>query len=58
MQRMMLVAFTMLCLVGAGSLTLADDAMKTELDKMKADIKGEKEAMKADVKAEQDVMKA
>src|SRR5262249_4125078 len=58
MQRMILVAFTMLCLVGVGSLTLADDAMKTELDKMKADIKGEKEAMKADVKAEQDAMKA
>ncbi len=52
MQKVMIVALTMFCLVGASSLTMADDFIKGEMDKMKA----EKDAMKTDVKSEQEAM--
>jgi hypothetical protein len=33
MQKLIVVGFTMLCLVGAGSLAMADDAMKGEMER-------------------------
>jgi hypothetical protein len=41
MQKLIVVGFTTLCLVGPGSLAMADDAMKGEMDKMKADTKAQ-----------------
>jgi Sec-independent protein translocase protein TatA len=58
MQRLLIVAFAALCLAGASSLALAEDAMMGEMDKMKSDIKTEKESMKADTKAKKAEMKS
>ncbi|MDN5943519.1 MAG: hypothetical protein L0H94_16705 [Nitrospira sp.] len=41
MQKSIVVAFAALCLMGASSLALADDAMKSEMGKMKDEMKAE-----------------
>jgi phenylalanyl-tRNA synthetase alpha subunit len=57
MQRWVGIAFAALCLMGVNSLGAADDAMKADIDKMKADMKMEKDAIKADMKAKKTEMK-
>ena len=57
MQKLIVVAFTALCMVGASSLALADDAMKGEMGNMKDEMKAEKDAMKGDMKAKKEEMK-
>ncbi|RPH74644.1 MAG: hypothetical protein EHM80_17600 [Nitrospiraceae bacterium] len=66
MQKSIVVAFAALCLMGASSLALADDAMKGEMknemkaekDAMKSEMKAKKEEMKGKMKARKDAMKA
>ena len=58
MQKLIVMSVAVLCLVGAGSLAMADEAIKGELDAMKSDITAEKESMKADVKSKKEAMKA
>src|SRR5574342_319658 len=58
MHKMLMAVFAFLCLVGSASFVMADDAMKGELDKMKADMKADQDSMKADMKAQQDALKA
>jgi Sec-independent protein translocase protein TatA len=50
MQKLIVVAFAALCLIGTSSLALADDAMKGEIGNMKDEMKAEKDAMKGDMK--------
>jgi Sec-independent protein translocase protein TatA len=64
-QKLIVVAFAALCLLGASSLLLADDAMKGEMGNMKDEMKAEKDAMKAQrhemkgkMKAHKDAAKA
>jgi hypothetical protein len=45
MLRLIGVAFAALCLIGTGSLTMADDATKGEMGNMKDGMKAEKGAM-------------
>ena len=47
MQKLIVVGFAALCLLGTSSVLLADDAMKGEMGNMKDEMKAEKEAMKA-----------
>jgi Sec-independent protein translocase protein TatA len=62
MQKLIVIAFVVLCLIGPSSLVLADDAMKSEMgnmtDEMKGDMKAKKEEMKGKMKARRDAMKA
>jgi hypothetical protein len=57
MHKLVIIVFATLYLMGVSSLVVADDAMKGDMDKMRADIKAEKEAMKADMKAKKAEMK-
>ena len=57
MQKLIVASVALLCLVGAGSLAMADDAMKGAMDSMKADVKAEKDSMKADVQGKKEEMK-
>ena len=57
MQKLITVAFAALCLVGTSSLTLADDAMKSEKGNMKGEMKAEKEAAKGEMKGKKSEMK-
>ena len=57
MQKSIVVAFAALCLMGASSLALADDAVKGEMGKMKDEMKAEKNAMKSDMTAKKEEMK-
>ena len=57
MQKLIVVAFTALCLTGTSSLALADEAMKGEMGNMKDEMKAEKNAMKGDMKAKKEEMK-
>jgi Sec-independent protein translocase protein TatA len=57
MQKLIVVAFAALCLLGTSSLLLADDAMKGEMGNMKDEMKAEKDAMKGDMKAKKEEMK-
>src|SRR5437879_1865559 len=57
MLRLIGVAFAALCLIGTGSLTMADDATKGEMGNMKDGMKAEKGAMKGDMKAKREEMK-
>jgi Sec-independent protein translocase protein TatA len=50
MQKLIVVAFAALCLIGTSSLALADDAMKGEMGNMNDEMKAEKDAMKGDMK--------
>jgi hypothetical protein len=54
MLRLIGVAFAALCLIGTGSLTMADDATKGEMGNMKDGMKAEKGAMKGDMKAKKE----
>ena len=47
MQKSIIVAFAALCLMGASSLALADDAVKGEMGEMKDEMKAEKNGMRA-----------
>lgn len=47
MQKLIVVAFAALCLLGTSSLVLADDAMEGEMGNMKDEMKAEKDARKA-----------
>lgn len=58
MQKSIVVAFAVLCLIGTSSLALADDAMKGEMGNMKDEMKAEKNAMKGEKKAKKEEMKA
>ena len=42
MQKLIVVAFAALCLIGTSSLALADEAMKGEMGNMKDEMKAEK----------------
>ena len=57
MLRLIGVAFAALCLIGTGSLTMADDATKGEMGNTKDGMKAEKGAMKGKMKARKDAMK-
>ena len=57
MHRLIVVAFAALCLIGTSSFALADDAMKSEMGQMKADVKGKKVEMKAKTKASKEAKK-
>ena len=48
MQKLIVAAFTALCMFGAGSLAMADEAIKGEADTMKSDAAAEKESGKSD----------
>jgi len=51
------VAFAALCLLGASSLALADDTLKSETGHMKDEMKTGKDAMKAQDNAEESQMR-
>lgn len=52
MQRLIIAAFTALCIMGASSLVMADEATKSEMDtSMKSEMKGKKKAPKEKAKA-------
>jgi Sec-independent protein translocase protein TatA len=53
MQKLIVIGFAALCLIGTSSLALADEAMMGEMGNMKA----EKDAMKSDGKAKKEAMK-
>ena len=57
MQKLIVVAFAALCLIGTSSLALAEDAMKGEMGTMKDEMKAEKDTMKGDMKAKKEEMK-
>ena len=57
MLRLIGVAFAALCLIGTGSLTMADYATKGEIGNMKDGMKAEKGAMQGDMKAKKEEMK-
>ena len=57
MQKLIVVAFAALCLLGTSSLLLADDAMKGEMGNMKDEMKAEKDTMKGEMKAMKEEMK-
>ena len=46
MQKLIVAAVTALCMMGAGSLVMADEAVKSETGTMKSDSKGKKKAHK------------
>jgi len=52
------VAFAALCLLGASSLALADDTLKSETGHMKDEMKAGKNAMKAQDNAKESQMRA
>ncbi len=58
MQKLIIVAFAALCLIGTSSLALADDAMMGEMGNMKDEMKADQDAMKGDMKAKKEEMKA
>jgi Sec-independent protein translocase protein TatA len=57
MQKLIVIAFAALCLLGTSSLLLADDGMKGEMGNMKDEMKAEKDAMKGDMKAKKEEIK-
>ena len=57
MQKLVVIGFVVLCLIGTSSLALADEAMKSEMGGMKDEMKAEKNAMKSDMKAKKKEMK-
>jgi Sec-independent protein translocase protein TatA len=57
MQKLVIIGFVALCLLGTSSLALADEAMKSEMGGMKDEMKAEKNAMKSDMKAKKKEMK-
>ena len=58
MQKLIVVAFAALCLMGTSSLASADEAMKGEMGNMKDEMKTEKDAMKGDMKTKKEEKKA
>ena len=57
MQKLIVIGFVVLCLIGTSSLALADEAMKSVMGGMKDEMKAEKNAMKSDMKAKKKEMK-
>lgn len=57
MQKLIVIGFAALCLIGTSSLGLADEAMKSEIGGMKDEMKSERNAMKSDMKAKKEEMK-
>jgi len=58
MQRLIVAAFTALCIIGASSLVMADEATKGEMDTtMKSEMKGKKKAPKEKMKAKRSAAK-
>jgi Sec-independent protein translocase protein TatA len=57
MQKLIVIGFAALCLIGTSSLALADEAMNSEMGGMKDEMKAEKNAMKSDMKAKKEEMK-
>lgn len=58
MHRLIVVTFAALCLMGTGSLALADDASKSKLGHMKDEMKTGKDVMKAEDNAMESEMRA
>ena len=58
MQKLIVVGFAALCLIGASSLALAEEAMKGEMGNMQDEMKTENDAMKGDMKAKKKEMKS
>jgi hypothetical protein len=58
MHAVTVVAFALLCLLGASSLALADDVLKSEAAPTKDEMKAGKDAMKAQDDAIENDMKA
>ena len=50
MQKLIVIGFAAICLIGTSSLALADEAMKSEIGGMKDEMKAEKNEMKSDMK--------
>ena len=44
MQKLIVIGFAALCLIGTSSLALADEAMKSEMKEKKEELKGRKPA--------------
>jgi hypothetical protein len=58
MQRLIIAAFTALCIIGSCSLVMADEAIKGEMNTtMKSDMKGKKKAYKGKGKAKHNAAK-
>jgi Sec-independent protein translocase protein TatA len=57
MQKLVVIGFVALCLIGTSSLALADEATKSEMGGMKDEMKAEKNAMKSDMKAKKKEIK-
>jgi Sec-independent protein translocase protein TatA len=58
MQKLIIIGFAALCLIGTSSLALADEAMMGEMGNMKGEMKAEKDAMKSDGKAKKQEVKS
>ncbi len=58
MQRLIIAAFTALCIIGTSSLVMANEATKGETDTtMKSEVKGKKKAHKEKTKAKHSAAK-
>jgi Sec-independent protein translocase protein TatA len=57
MHKLIVFGFAALCLIGTGSLAIADEAMMGEMGNMKNEMKTEKDAMKGEMKAKKAAMK-
>ena len=49
MQKLIVIGFAALSLIGTSSLALADEAMMGEMGNMKNEMKTEKDSMKSDM---------
>jgi Sec-independent protein translocase protein TatA len=57
MQKLIVIGFAALCLIGTSALALADEAMMGEMGNMKGEMKAGKNAMKSDGKTKKEEMK-
>jgi Sec-independent protein translocase protein TatA len=57
MQKLIVIGFAALCLIGTSSLALADEPMMGGMGNMKGEMKAEKDAMKSDGKAKKQELK-
>ena len=57
MQKLIVVAFTALCMIGVSSLVMADETVQRATDAMKSDIKTETDSMKTDMKSKKEEVK-
>jgi Sec-independent protein translocase protein TatA len=57
MQKLIVIGFVALCLIGTSSLALADEVMKDEMGGVKDEMKAEKNAIKGDMKTKKEELK-